>query len=211
MHVRTHTHTHTHTPPYMYLLLLLYLRTCFNVQRARDLFYAMWIPDLFMRRVEADGNWALMCPSECPGLHECWGEEFEKLYEKYEREGRARKVVKAQKLWFAILEAQTETGTPYMLYKDSCNRKSNQQVGGWVGVVSTCEWAWLSQHTSSSRFLRTLAPSSLATYVLRSWNSPALMRFVCSLVLCRLPEYGLPGWCTESCVSICILPAGGGM
>lgn len=83
-----------------------------------------------MRRVEANENWSLMCPNECPGLHDCWGEEFERLYERYEREGRARKAVKAQKLWFAILDAQTETGTPYMLYKDSCNRKSNQQVGG---------------------------------------------------------------------------------
>ena len=81
-----------------------------------------------MRRVEADGDWSLMCPHECPGLGDTWGEEFEELYERYEREGRARKKVKAQKVWFAILESQTETGTPYMLYKDSCNRKSNQQV-----------------------------------------------------------------------------------
>lgn len=98
------------------------------VQRARDLFYALWIPDLFMRRVESNQDWSLMCPNECPGLADVWGEEFDKLYERYEREGRARKCVKAQKLWFAILESQTETGTPYMLYKDACNRKSNQQV-----------------------------------------------------------------------------------
>lgn len=88
----------------------------------------MWIPDLFMRRVEANQEWSLMCPNECPGLADVWGEEFDKLYERYEKEGRARKSVKAQKLWFAILESQTETGTPYMLYKDACNRKSNQQV-----------------------------------------------------------------------------------
>ena len=81
-----------------------------------------------MRRVEEDGDWSLMCPSECPGLPDCWGEEFDRLYEGYEKEGRAMKTVKAQKLWFAILESQTETGTPYMLYKDACNRKSNQQV-----------------------------------------------------------------------------------
>lgn len=98
------------------------------LQRARDLFYALWIPDLFMRRVEANQEWSLMCPNECPGLADVWGEEFDKLYERYEKEGRARKSVKAQKLWFAILESQTETGTPYMLYKDACNRKSNQQV-----------------------------------------------------------------------------------
>jgi ribonucleoside-diphosphate reductase subunit M1 len=88
----------------------------------------MWIPDMFMRRVEANQDWSLMCPNECPGLADVWGEEFDKLYERYEKEGRARKSVKAQKLWFAILESQTETGTPYMLYKDACNRKSNQQV-----------------------------------------------------------------------------------
>ena len=75
-----------------------------------------------------DGDWSLMCPHECPGLDDCWGEEFEKLYESYESKGRARRVVKAHKLWFAILEAQSETGTPYMVYKDHCNRKSNQQV-----------------------------------------------------------------------------------
>lgn len=95
--------------------------------RARDLFYAMWIPDLFMKRVEEDGDWSLFCPKEAPGLHEVWGKEFEALYVKYERECRARKVVKAQKLWYAILDAQIETGTPYMLYKDACNGKSNQQ------------------------------------------------------------------------------------
>ena len=83
-----------------------------------------------MKRVETDGDWSLMCPNECPGLADCWGEEFERLYEIYEKEGRARQTIKAQKLWFAIMESQIETGTPYMLYKDSCNRKSNQQVCG---------------------------------------------------------------------------------
>merc|ERR1711887_514661 len=107
-------------------------------QRARDLFYAMWIPDLFMKRVKADENWSLMCPDECPGLHEVWGEEFEALYEKYEKEGRARKSVKAQKLWYAIIESQIETGTPYMLYKDSCNRKSNQQNLGTIKCSNLC-------------------------------------------------------------------------
>ncbi|TMW54044.1 hypothetical protein DOY81_000830 [Sarcophaga bullata] len=95
--------------------------------RARDLFYALWIPDLFMKRVEANGDWSLMCPHKCPGLQDVWGEEFEALYVKYEKEGKANRVVKAQALWFAIIEAQVETGTPYMLYKDACNRKSNQQ------------------------------------------------------------------------------------
>merc|ERR1712112_557897 len=107
-------------------------------QRARDLFYAMWIPDLFMKRVKADENWSLMCPDECPGLHEVWGEEFEALYEKYEKEGRARKTVKAQKLWYHIIESQIETGTPYMLYKDACNRKSNQQNLGTIKCSNLC-------------------------------------------------------------------------
>ena len=107
-------------------------------QRARDLFYAMWIPDLFMQRVKEDGNWSLMCPDECPGLHEVWGDKFVELYEKYEREGRARKIVKAQKLWYHIIESQIETGTPYMLYKDSCNRKSNQQNLGTIKCSNLC-------------------------------------------------------------------------
>ncbi|MBN9322969.1 MAG: ribonucleoside-diphosphate reductase subunit alpha [Delftia acidovorans] len=106
--------------------------------RARDLFYAMWIPDLFMQRVEAGGEWSLFCPHEAPGLPECWGEEFEKLYTQYESEGRARKTVKAQDLWFAILDAQIETGTPYLLYKDSANRKSNQQNLGTIKSSNLC-------------------------------------------------------------------------
>merc|ERR1712038_124052 len=107
-------------------------------QRARDLFYALWIPDLFMNRVKNNGEWSLMCPDECPGLHEVWGEEFETLYEKYEREGRARRKVKAQKLWYSIIESQIETGTPYMLYKDACNRKSNQQNLGTIKCSNLC-------------------------------------------------------------------------
>merc|ERR1719150_814913 len=107
-------------------------------QRARDLFYALWIPDLFMKRVKEFGEWSLMCPDECPGLHEAWGAEFEALYEKYEREGRAKKTIKAQKLWYAIIESQIETGTPYMLYKDSCNRKSNQQNLGTIKCSNLC-------------------------------------------------------------------------
>ncbi len=106
--------------------------------RARDLFYALWIPDLFMKRVEADEEWSLFCPNEAPGLADCYGEEFEKLYEKYEKEGRARKVVKAQELWFEILESQTETGTPYMLYKDHANRKSNQKNLGTIKSSNLC-------------------------------------------------------------------------
>ena len=106
--------------------------------RARDLFYALWIPDLFMKRVEQDGEWSLFCPNEAPGLHESWGDNFEKLYEQYEREGRARKTIKAQELWFAILEAQIETGTPYLLYKDAANSKSNQQNLGTIKSSNLC-------------------------------------------------------------------------
>lgn len=106
--------------------------------RARDLFYAMWIPDLFMKRVEENSTWSLFCPHECPGLGDSWGQAFEDLYEKYELEGKARKTIKAQDLWFAILESQVETGTPYMLYKDACNGKSNQQNLGTIKSSNLC-------------------------------------------------------------------------
>jgi ribonucleoside-diphosphate reductase alpha chain len=106
--------------------------------RARDLFYALWIPDLFMKRVEANETWSLFCPNEAPGLHECYGEEFERLYEKYESEGRARKVMKAQDLWFEILESQIETGNPYMLFKDAANKKSNQKNLGTIKSSNLC-------------------------------------------------------------------------
>ena len=106
--------------------------------RARDLFYALWIPDLFMKRVESGGEWSLFCPNEAPGLADVWGDEFEEMYERYEREGRGRKSIKAQQLWFAILEAQVETGNPFMLYKDSCNRKSNQQNLGTIKCSNLC-------------------------------------------------------------------------
>merc|ERR1719414_1927867 len=107
-------------------------------QRARDLFYALWIPDLFMKRVKEFGMWSLMCPHQCPGLSDCWGDEFEKLYKRYEDEGKFMKQVKAQDLWYAIIESQIETGTPYMLYKDSCNRKSNQQNLGTIKCSNLC-------------------------------------------------------------------------
>jgi len=114
------------------------LNTGSEEDRARDLFYALWIPDLFMERVEADGEWSLFCPNEAPGLSDVWGDEFKELYERYEREGRARKVVKAQKLWFQTLDSQMETGTPYLLYKDAANRKSNQQNVGTIKSSNLC-------------------------------------------------------------------------
>ncbi len=106
--------------------------------RARDLFYAMWIPDLFMERVQADAEWTLMCPNECPGLYKCHSEEFEALYHKYEAENKGRKTVKARELWEKILESQIETGTPYMLYKDAANRKSNQKNLGTIRSSNLC-------------------------------------------------------------------------
>jgi ribonucleoside-diphosphate reductase alpha subunit len=106
--------------------------------RARDLFYAMWISDLFMKRVENNEMWSLFCPNEAPGLGDVWGEEFERLYEKYEKEGKFRRQVKAQDLWFEILESQIETGTPYILYKDAANRKSNQKNLGTIKSSNLC-------------------------------------------------------------------------
>lgn len=106
--------------------------------RARDLFYAMWIPDLFMKRVEENGQWSLFCPSECPGLYDSYGDEFEALYNRYELEGKARATIKAQELWFEILESQIETGTPYILYKDAANRKSNQKNLGTIRSSNLC-------------------------------------------------------------------------
>lgn len=106
--------------------------------RARDLFYALWISDLFMKRVEANEEWTLFCPNECPGLSEAYGDDFEKLYEKYEKEGKGRKTVKAQDLWFEVLEAQIETGTPYMLFKDAANKKSNQKNLGTIKSSNLC-------------------------------------------------------------------------
>jgi ribonucleoside-diphosphate reductase alpha chain len=106
--------------------------------RARDLFFALWMPDLFMKRVEANGDWSLFCPAESPGLYDTYGAKFEALYEQYEKEGKARKTIKAQDLWFAILESQIETGTPYILYKDACNEKSNQKNLGTIRSSNLC-------------------------------------------------------------------------
>ncbi len=107
-------------------------------QRARDLFYALWIPDLFMKRVQENGDWTVMCPHECPGLSDVYGDEFETRYTEYEKAGKGRETIKAQELWFKILEAQIETGMPYMLYKDAANIKSNQQNVGVVKSSNLC-------------------------------------------------------------------------
>eukprot|EP00871_Galdieria_phlegrea_P003490 jgi/Galph1/4141/GphlegSOOS_G2853.1 len=142
--------------------------------RARDLFYGLWVPDLFMKRVEKDEKWSLFCPNEAPGLADCWGESFDTLYEQYEREGRARQVLDARKLWFAILEAQIETGNPYMLYKDHCNRKSNQQNLGTIRCSNLC--TEIVQYTSPEE----VAVCNLASIALNKFvdeSNESLPRF----------------------------------
>lgn len=132
--------------------------------RARDLFYALWISDLFMQRVENNQEWSLFCPHEAPGLADCYGKEFERLYMQYEREGRARQTIKAQELWFAILEAQIETGTPFMVYKDSANAKSNQQNLGTIKSSNLC--TEIIQYTSPDEVaVCNLASIALPKYI----------------------------------------------
>ncbi len=132
--------------------------------RARDLFFALWISDLFMKKVEANENWSLFCPNEAPGLSDVYGDDFERLYEKYEKEGRARKTVKAQELWFAILESQVETGTPYMLYKDHANKKSNQKNLGTIKSSNLC--TEIMEYTSADEVaVCNLASISLPKFV----------------------------------------------
>lgn len=133
-------------------------------ERARDLFYSLWIPDLFMKRVESNGTWSLFCPNECPGLSEVYGEEFEKLYDTYEKSGKARRTFPAQELWVAILNSQVETGTPFICYKDSCNRKSNQKNLGTIKSSNLC--TEIVQYTSPEECaVCNLASISLSAFV----------------------------------------------
>ena len=133
-------------------------------QRARDLFYAMWISDLFMERVEVDGDWSLFCPNEAKGLADVYGEEFKTLYTKYENDGLARKTIKARDLWSSIMESQIETGTPYMLYKDACNEKSNQKNLGTIRSSNLC--TEILEYTSPDEVaVCNLASISLAKFV----------------------------------------------
>jgi len=133
-------------------------------EKARDLFYALWVPDLFMERVVANGDWTLFCPAEAPGLSDCYGEEFKALYERYESENKGRKTIKAQKLWFEILESQIETGTPYLVYKDACNRKSNQKNLGVIKSSNLC-----------SEIIEYSAPDETAVCNLASMALPAFI------------------------------------
>mmetsp|Transcript_15374 Transcript_15374/g.34450 ORF Transcript_15374/g.34450 Transcript_15374/m.34450 type:complete len:830 (-) Transcript_15374:58-2547(-) len=139
--------------------------------RARDLFYALWVSDLFMNRVKGDEDWSLMCPNECPGLTDCWGDEFDALYTKFEKEGKVRKAVKAQHLWFAILDAQVETGTPYILFKDAANRKSNQQNLGTIKCSNLC--TEIIEYTSPDE----IAVCNLASISLSMLASREMMSF----------------------------------
>lgn len=133
--------------------------------RARDLFYALWVSDLFMKRVEANEDWSLFCPHEAPGLADCFGADFEELYVRYEKEGRARRTVKAQDLWFAVLDAQVETGTPYLLYKDAANSKSNQQNLGTIKSSNLC--TEIMEYTSADEVaVCNLASLALPRYVI---------------------------------------------
>ncbi|HEU4496074.1 MAG TPA: ribonucleoside-diphosphate reductase subunit alpha, partial [Flavobacterium sp.] len=132
--------------------------------RARDLFFAMWTSDLFMKRVQEDGAWTLMCPNECPGLYDVYGEEFEALYTSYEERGKGRKTIKARELWEKILESQIETGTPYMLYKDAANRKSNQKNLGTIRSSNLC--TEIMEYTSKDEIaVCNLASISLPMFV----------------------------------------------
>lgn len=132
-------------------------------QRARDLFYAMWTPELFIKRVIEDGSWSLFCPNEARGLSDVWGDEFEALYERYEHEGKFRKQVRAQELWFAIMESQIETGTPYLLNKDECNRSSNHQHLGTIKSSNLC--TEIVQYTAPDE----IAVCNLASLILDSY------------------------------------------
>ena len=145
--------------------LKLKLNTGTEEERARDLFYALWVPDLFMRRVEENGEWSLFCPDESPGLSDVWGDKFEELYMKYEQEGRYKKKVSAQKLWFDILDAQMETGTPYLVYKDAANRKSNQQNLGTIKSSNLC-----------SEIIQYSSPTETAVCNLASLSLPAFVK-----------------------------------
>ena len=132
--------------------------------KARDLFYALWVPDLFMQRMKSDGNWTLMCPDECPGLSDVYGDDFVTLYTKYEEEGKGRKTMKARDLWFQIMDAQMETGTPYLVYKDAANRKSNQQNLGTIKSSNLCsEIIEYSDHEETA--VCNLASIALPAYI----------------------------------------------
>jgi ribonucleotide reductase alpha subunit len=146
-------------------------------ERARDLFYAMWVPDLFMERVDSNGDWTLFCPNEAPGLADVVGDEFKALYTRYEAEGRGRKTIKAQKLWFQILDSQIETGTPYLLYKDAANLKSNQQNLGVIKSSNLCvapETRILTEH--GEFMIKQLCGQTVNVWNGHRWSKTTVMK-----------------------------------
>ena len=149
--------------------------------RCRDLFYALWIPDLFMERVKEEKDWTLMCPDECPGLYDTYGDKFEALYTKYENEGRGRKTIKARDLWFSILESQIETGVPYLLFKDACNRKSNQQNLGTIKSSNLC--TEIIEYSSPDEFaVCNLASIGLPKFVENGVFNYSLLRDIVKII-----------------------------
>ena len=157
--------------------------------KARDLFYALWIPDLFMERVKSDGVWTLMCPDECPGLADVYGDEFKELYEKYELRGMGRKTVSARKLWFQMLDAQMETGTPYLCYKDAANRKSNQSNIGVIKSSNLCTEI-MEVSTKDETAVCNLASIALPAFVDTS-QSPPVYNFKELHKIARIVTYNL--------------------
>ena len=165
--------------------LKLKLNTGSEEERCRDLFYALWIPDLFMERVEQNKPWTLFCPSEAPGLADVYGDEFRALYEKYEQEGRGRKQVDAQKLWFKVLDSQIETGTPYLLYKDAANQKSNQKNLGTIKSSNLC--TEVVQYSSPDETaVCNLASIALPTYVEQKQFNYNMLRKVVKVAIKNL-------------------------
>jgi len=158
--------------------------------KARDLFYALWVPDLFMTRVKSGGKWTLMCPDECPGLADVYGEDFVQLYTKYENEGKGRSTVNARDLWFQILDAQMETGTPYLLYKDACNKKSNQKNLGTIKSSNLC--CEVVQYSDAEETaVCNLASIALPAFVKTSGNAKTVFDFEGLHRLTRLVTYNL--------------------
>jgi ribonucleotide reductase alpha subunit len=150
-------------------------------ERCRDLFYALWICDLFMKRVKEEGDWTLMCPDECRGLQDAHGDEFEKLYLKYESEGKGKKTIKARDLWFSILESQIETGVPYILFKDACNRKSNQQNLGTIKSSNLC--TEIVEYSSPDEYaVCNLASIGLPKYIKNGEFDYGLLRNVVKII-----------------------------
>ena len=145
--------------------------------KARDLFYALWIPDLFMKRVEKDEHWTLMCPDKCQKLSELYGEEFDKLYIQYENENKGNRIVKARDLWFRILDSQMETGTPYLLYKDTCNMKSNQKNLGTIKSSNLCTEI-VEYSSSNETAVCNLASIGLPAFVEQDENGNPNFNFV---------------------------------